>query len=122
MTTVPATNRDHVVVLVGLRLEIVAQAADALQAALAPKSGRSPGFRVHAADSLDSVLKHLESGPVGTVITGAGLPLRTRLALVEAVFTHSTATTVHLKDTDAGPQGLLPFAHGILVGLTTPGQ
>lgn len=51
------------------------------------------------------------------VIMGAGLPLETRLEIVKHVFTVSKSTTVHMKDGDSGPQGMLPFVNGILNGL-----
>ena len=34
------------------------------------------------------------------------------------IFETSNATTVHRKDWDSGPAGMLPFVNGILAGLT----
>ncbi|MFQ5400768.1 MAG: hypothetical protein ACE5E7_14375, partial [Anaerolineae bacterium] len=55
--------------------------------------------------------------PIDTVIMGAGIDLDTRLQIVQHIFTVSKATTVHMKDWNSGPQGMLPFANGVLTGL-----
>ena len=53
------------------------------------------------------------------VIMGAGLPLEVRQEIIQFVFEHSDATTVHMKDRASGSSGMLPFVTGIVQGLLT---
>jgi hypothetical protein len=48
---------------------------------------------------------------------GGGLDLETRLEVVREVFRSSDRATVHLKDHLSGPEGFLPFARSVLLGL-----
>lgn len=43
--------------------------------------------------------------------------MEVRLEIVKYIFTVSTSTTVHMKDRNSGPQGMLPFVNGVLEGL-----
>lgn len=67
--------------------------------------------------SLGDVKKIFEENDIHIVIMGAGLDIDLRLQIIKHVFTASKSTTVHMKDWSSGPQGMLPFVKGILVGL-----
>ena len=67
--------------------------------------------------SLDDVRNVFGAHSIDMVIMGAGLDLEVRLEIVKYIFTVSTSTTVHMKDRDSGPQGMLPFVNGVLTGL-----
>lgn len=54
---------------------------------------------------------------IDTVIMGAGIDLEIRLDIIQYVFEYSKSTTVHMKDWDSGPAGMLPFVTNILSGL-----
>jgi hypothetical protein len=78
---------------------------------------RVPGVEILTGTGLDDVRAALAGRPPDHVVMGAGLDLEVRLAIVREVFTRSTTTTVHLKDVDSGPAGLLPFARDVIHGL-----
>ena len=67
-----------------------------------------------AGTNLDDVNTAFEAETIDTVIMGAGIELAVRLQIVDHIFATSTSTTVHMKDWDSGPQGMLPFVRGIL--------
>ena len=67
--------------------------------------------------TLDDVRQAFDKHLIDMVILGAGLNLEVRLQIVKHIFTVSNSTTVHMKDWDSGPQGMLPFVNGILKGL-----
>ena len=69
--------------------------------------------------SLDDVRTAFAGRSVDVVIMGAGIDLETRLEVVRHIFTVSNSTTVHMKDFDSGPSGMLPFVDGILRGWRT---
>lgn len=69
--------------------------------------------------SLDDVRTAFAERSVDVVIMGAGIDLETRLEIVRRIFAVSNSTTVHMKDFDSGPSGMLPFVDGILRGLRT---
>jgi hypothetical protein len=71
-------------------------------------------YQLLAGTSLDDVRRVFAGGPVDTVIMGAGLDLALRLEVVEFIFGASSSTTVHMKDWDSGPAGMLPFVQGVL--------
>jgi hypothetical protein len=77
----------------------------------------APGVEILTGTGLDDVREALAGHPPDHVVMGAGLDLEVRLAIVREVLTRSTTTTVHLKDVDSGPAGLLPFASGVIRGL-----
>jgi hypothetical protein len=72
---------------------------------------------LHAGTTFDDMVAILDAQPIDIVIMGAGIDIETRLAIVKHIFAVSTSTTVHMKDWDSGPQGMLPFVNGILDGL-----
>jgi hypothetical protein len=72
---------------------------------------------VLAGTSLDDVRTAFDGKRVDMVIMGAGIDLAVRLEIVKHIFTVSDATTVHMKDFESGPAGMLPFVNGILKGL-----
>ncbi len=76
------------------------------------------GVTLHAGTTLDDVRRIFASERIDTVIMGAGIDLALRLEIVEFVFGESTATTVHMKDKDSGPEGMKSFVNGILGGLS----
>jgi hypothetical protein len=51
---------------------------------------------------------------IDIVIMGAGIDIDSRLNIIEYIFEVSKSTTVHMKDWDSGPAGMLPFVNGIL--------
>ena len=59
----------------------------------------------------------LEEAPIDMVIMGAGFDLDVRLSIVRHVFVRNSGTSVHMKDRDSGPQGMLPFVAAVLRGL-----
>lgn len=71
----------------------------------------------HSGTSLDDVRQLFNDQHVDAVIMGAGLELGLRLRIVDHIFSVSNGTTVHMKDWDSGPEGMLPFIDKILTGL-----
>jgi hypothetical protein len=69
--------------------------------------------------SLEDVQALFEQQPIDIVIMGAGIDLEVRLQIIQHIFTVSKATTVHMKDWNSGPQGMLPFVNGIVNGLAS---
>jgi hypothetical protein len=67
--------------------------------------------------SLDDVRTAFAEGSIDVVIMGAGIELKTRLEIVNQIFTASNSTTVHMKELESGPSGMLPFVDGVLKGL-----
>lgn len=67
--------------------------------------------------NLEEVKSAFAEHDIGCVIMGAGIDIRDRLDIVEHVFNVSRSTTVHMKDWDSGPQGMLPFVDNVLKGL-----
>lgn len=51
------------------------------------------------------------------VIMGAGIDIDSRLNIIEYIFSISKDTTVHMKDWNSGPTGMLPFVNDVLTGL-----
>ncbi|NOQ71019.1 MAG: hypothetical protein GQ574_03395 [Crocinitomix sp.] len=68
--------------------------------------------------SLEEVENAFKKNQFEVVIMGAGLELVDRLEIINYIFTTSKSTTVHMKDWDSGPGGMIPFVNGILNGLT----
>ena len=67
-----------------------------------------------AATNLEQVKAAFATHKIDAVIIGAGVDLDQRLAIVRHVFEASASTTVHLKDSNSGPQGFLPFVDAVL--------
>ena len=76
-----------------------------------------PGVEYETGSSMDELRAALAGGTFDHVIVGGGLPLDVRLELVRAVFEHSDAITVHMKDRASGPQGYVPFIRAVTSGL-----
>jgi hypothetical protein len=76
-------------------------------------------IQLFSGTSLEDVKNVFEQNDdqIEMVIMGAGIPLEKRLKIIEYVFTVSKNTTVHMKDWNSGPQGMLPFVNGVLGGL-----
>lgn len=51
---------------------------------------------------------------IDIVIMGAGIDMKFRLKIIEFIFEVSKGTTVHMKDWNSGPAGMLPFVNGVL--------
>ena len=51
---------------------------------------------------------------IDIVIMGAGIDLQNRLEIIKYVFETSNSTSVHMKDWDSGPAGMLPFVNAAL--------
>lgn len=75
------------------------------------------GFELLARTGIDGVRGAFAERHIDHVIMGAGLDLAVRLEIVREVFERSDTTTVHMKDRNSGPEGLLPFVRAILTGL-----
>lgn len=69
-------------------------------------------------DSLEDVEHVFSNHAVDSVIVGAGVDPDTRVAILRHVLAVSDSTTVHVKDRDSGRDGMMPFANGVLTGLT----
>jgi len=54
---------------------------------------------------------------IDMVIMGAGIDLQSRLDIIKFIFENSKGTTVHMKDWNSGPAGMLPFVNGVIDGL-----
>ena len=75
-----------------------------------------------AGTGLDDVKAAFAGHRIDTVIMGAGIDLDTRLAIIRHIFEASNGTTVHMKDWDSGPQGMLPFVDSVLRGMGSIGS
>jgi hypothetical protein len=67
--------------------------------------------------SLQEVKDAFGQRSIDIVIMGAGIDLEVRLEIIQFIFETSKATTVHMKDWDSGPAGMMPFVNGIINGL-----
>ncbi len=67
--------------------------------------------------NLEDVKKAFGEQEIHTVIMGAGIDLDTRLEIIRYIFEASKGTTVHMKDWNSGPVGMLPFVNGVLNGI-----
>lgn len=83
----------------------------------AKKELDSESLTVLGALSIDDVRKVLRHNDIDHAFIGPGLDLDVRLECVRAIVTHSSYTTVHLKDHSTGPEGGLRFVKGVLTGL-----
>jgi hypothetical protein len=66
---------------------------------------------------LEEVKAAFSEHDISIVVMGAGIELADRLEIIEHIFNVSTSATVHMKDWDSGPQGMLPFVDSVLNGL-----
>ncbi len=77
------------------------------------------GIQLFSGTNLEEVDAVFEQNnyKIDMVIMGAGISLENRLQIIEYIFTVSKDTTVHMKDWNSGPQGMLPFVNNVLSGL-----
>lgn len=54
---------------------------------------------------------------IDVVIMGAGIDIDKRLEIIKEVFSLSKTTTVHMKDWESGPEGMLLFVNSVLKGV-----
>lgn len=74
-------------------------------------------INLYGGTSLQDVKDSFDQRNFDAVIIGAGLDINDRLEIIKYIFDASSSTTVHMKDWDSGPAGMLPFVNGILNGL-----
>jgi hypothetical protein len=67
--------------------------------------------------SVDDVRSAFAQADINHVIIGGGLDLEVRLKMIQQVFLASDLASVHMKDQMSGPEGFLPFARSLLIGL-----
>ena len=67
--------------------------------------------------SLQDVKDTFDNQDIDIIIMGAGLDINDRLDIIKYVFETSKSTTLHMKDWDSGPAGMLPFVNSVLNGL-----
>ncbi|MGB0369272.1 MAG: hypothetical protein ACPGU4_03830 [Flavobacteriales bacterium] len=96
--------------LLGRKASIVGDVKDGVEA---------KDVELFGGTSLDDVQNVFAQNQIDVVIMGAGLDLELRLAVVKFVFENSKSTTLHMKDWNSGPAGMLPFVNGVLNGTTT---
>lgn len=75
------------------------------------------GINLFGGTNLEEVQHLFDQHNIDVVIMGAGIDLNDRLEIIQFIFEHSKSTTVHMKDWDSGPAGMLPFVNAILNGL-----
>lgn len=73
-----------------------------------------PGVSLRFGTTLRDAREALHAEVIHSVVVGAGLPVETRLAVVEHVLTASPGTTVHLKDRASGRDGMPDFVRSVL--------
>ncbi|MCJ1460451.1 hypothetical protein MMC28_010833 [Mycoblastus sanguinarius] len=79
-------------------------------------------LEIYAGTRIDDVRTTFSShADVRHVFMSAGIDLETRLEIVREVFRLSDSTTVHMKDTTAGPQGFVPFIKAMFDGFKKDG-
>jgi hypothetical protein len=96
------------VLLLGVRSSVLDDVQQQLQ---------MPDIELLGGTGVDEVRQAFAQGDIDHVIMGGGLDLETRLEVVREVFRSSDRATVHLKDHLSGPEGFLPFARSVLLGL-----
>ena len=79
------------------------------------------GVELLAGTGLEDTRAAFADHRIDMVIMGAGIDLEDRLAVIRFIFETSDSTTVHMKDWQSGPAGMLPFVDAVLRGLAAPG-
>lgn len=74
-------------------------------------------INLFGATNLAEVVAIFNVHKMDIVIMGAGIELNDRLDIIRYVFENSKSTSVHMKDWNSGPAGMLPFVNGVLSGL-----
>ena len=67
--------------------------------------------------SLQDVKDSFDLNDIDIVIMGGGIDIKVRLDIIRFIFETSNSTTIHMKDWNSGPTGMLPFVNGVLDGL-----
>jgi len=75
------------------------------------------GITILEGTNFDDVKQAFKEHSVDAVIMGAGIALDNRLDIVKYIFDQSKSTTVHMKDWNSGPEGMLPFVLNALHNL-----
>jgi len=75
------------------------------------------GVNLFGGSNLQDVKDAFATDSIDIVIMGAGIDIKDRLEIIRYIFDTSKTTTVHMKDRDSGPAGMLPFVNGVLRGL-----
>jgi hypothetical protein len=70
-----------------------------------------------AGTDLNEVKTAFDESTIDIVIMGAGIDLDDRIAIIRYIFETSNSTTIHMKDRQSGPAGMLPFVDNVLKGL-----
>lgn len=73
-----------------------------------------PGVRIIGGTSLEELQLANDNFDISKVILGAGLDLNVRLEIIRYIFENSSTISVHMKDWDSGPGGMLPFVKSCL--------
>jgi hypothetical protein len=81
------------------------------------KSIYATDINLYGGTSLQDVKDTFDQQNIDIVIMGAGLDINDRLDMIKYIFESSMSTTVHMKDWDSGPDGMLPFVNGVVNGL-----
>ena len=81
------------------------------------KATNLSGIELFEGTSIEDVRQILKAHKIDAVIMGAGLDIQARLEIIQYIFDNSRSTTVHMKDWDSGPAGMLPFVTNILNSL-----
>ena len=77
------------------------------------------GINLFGGTNLQDVKDTFDQNKIDVVIMGAGLDIADRLEIIRHIFETSKSSTVHMKDWDSGPSGMLPFVNGVLNGLSS---
>jgi DNA-binding response OmpR family regulator len=96
------------VLLLGRKPILVEAVSDQLQV---------EGVTLYSGTGIEEVRDLFEKEAIDIVIMGAGLPIDLRCEIVKTVASLSETTTIHLKDRQSGPQGMVPFVNGVLNGI-----
>lgn len=98
----------RVVLLLGKKGIVVDKVAEQLDVS---------GIQLLGGTCIDDVKEVFSKESIDTVIMGAGIDLQDRLEIIQKIFQLSNKTTVHMKDFDSGPEGMIPFVNAVLKGL-----
>ncbi len=75
------------------------------------------GVRLFSGTRIEDVRSVFREETVDIVVMGAGLPIDVRCEIVKEISRLSQTATIHLKDRQSGPGGMLPFVNKVLNGL-----
>jgi len=75
---------------------------------------KTTNIKLFGGTSLADVKATFAQCKIDVVIMGAGLEINSRLEIIKYIFETSNYTTVHMKDWNSGPAGMIPFVNGVL--------